>query len=235
MFSDINFIIILTICIAVGIAIFILLREFWCWYFKINEIRDLMKNEVEILVSLKTAILERIPDQAKKDMEKLDHKLNQKAINIDLGKSGEAGGVVFFDKGNYSDGWRYIEASPEDILPLISWKANEYKETLAKDRKLGGGKNNTIAIIAKNGEGLYAANMCRKYSLGGYSDWCLPSLEEMKKLGEFYSKKSQPLNSKYWTSTESNESYAYYYALANTKDETDDKMIKYCIRAIRYF
>lgn len=32
-----------------------------------------------------------------------------------IGDTGPAGGVVFFDKGYYSDGWRYLEAAPADL------------------------------------------------------------------------------------------------------------------------
>jgi len=30
--------------IVIFVLVFLLLREFWCWYFKINEIRDLLKK-----------------------------------------------------------------------------------------------------------------------------------------------------------------------------------------------
>ena len=32
-----------------------------------------------------------------------------------IGDIGPAGGYIFYDKGYYSDGWRYLEAAPADL------------------------------------------------------------------------------------------------------------------------
>ena len=34
---------------------------------------------------------------------------------LEGGVPGEAGGYVFYDKGRYSDGWRYMECAPENV------------------------------------------------------------------------------------------------------------------------
>jgi hypothetical protein len=50
---------------------------------------------------------------------------------------GPAGGFVFFDKGSYSDGWRYLEAAPENA-GVGTWdRANE----LCAEYSLGGYDN----------------------------------------------------------------------------------------------
>lgn len=37
-----------------------------------------------------------------------------------IGEIGPAGGWVFFDKGYYSDGWRFLEAAPKDLSGLFT-------------------------------------------------------------------------------------------------------------------
>ena len=38
-----------------------------------------------------------------------------------VGQPGPAGGIVFFDKGSYSDGWRFLEAASNDIAGTAEW------------------------------------------------------------------------------------------------------------------
>jgi len=105
-----------------------------------------------------------------------------------IGDTGPAGGIVFYDKGNNFDGWRYLEVAPAN-LGNAQWQSapKDVKET--KDT-IGSGKQNTQLI----GDDSRAALLCQQYSLGGFRDWFLPSKAEldlmyinlkMKDLGNF--------------------------------------------------
>ena len=95
-----------------------------------------------------------------------------------VGGEGLAGGIVFYDKGSYSDGWRYLEAAPSDQSTGIQWYNGKYID-IKTDTSVGTGKANTDAIIAAQGEGSYAAALCKSLTINGFSDWFLPSKDEL--------------------------------------------------------
>ena len=48
-----------------------------------------------------------------------------------IGDTGPAGGIIFYDKGNKTDGWRYLEAAPADLklvngVPTVDENAPGY-------------------------------------------------------------------------------------------------------------
>lgn len=50
-----------------------------------------------------------------------------------VGTVGPAGGIIFYDKGEYSNGWRYLEAAPADLrvvagIPTVNSSAPGYAE-----------------------------------------------------------------------------------------------------------
>lgn len=98
-----------------------------------------------------------------------------------IGDAGPAGGLVFYDKGNDSGGWRYLEAATKDISDR-SWADDMYKTTHARDTAVGGGLENTRKIAALYGKGQSLAADCLEYREGGYSDWYMPSKDELHQL-----------------------------------------------------
>ncbi len=60
--------------------------------------------------------------------------------------------------------------------------SNTVTTTNALDTGIGGGRLNTILIVANQGAGTYAAAECKNYTGGGYTDWYLPSKQELNKL-----------------------------------------------------
>ncbi len=101
---------------------------------------------------------------------------------------GPSGSYVFYDKGSYSDGWRYLEVAPDNIGRGIPWSYESTSgdvsasATYLLGTSLGdvewAGKNNTDIIVATLGDGNYMARACADYSSHGYDNWFMPSWGE---------------------------------------------------------
>jgi len=130
-----------------------------------------------------------------------------------VGQVGPAGGIVFFDKGSYSDGWRYLEAASADIAGTAEWGA--YGREIGRTTTgRGAGKRNT-QIIAENlqeiGETGRAAQITQEFRQGGYADWFLPSKDELHLMYENLKQKGlgRFQNGDYWSSSEVNHSNSW--------------------------
>jgi len=95
---------------------------------------------------------------------------------------GPAGGYIFYDKGYYSSGWRYLEAAPAST----EWTDEEWARGIdligATGTGVGTGQSNTTKIVTylnSQGKTGYAAQLCDALVYGGYSDWFLPSKDEL--------------------------------------------------------
>ena len=95
--------------------------------------------------------------------------------------SGPAGGPVFFDKGLYSNGWRYMEATAGN-LPWSLW-SSPLVEVNGTGAAVGDGPANTAAIVAALGAQTdRAALLANAHSEGGFDDWFLPSVGELEQM-----------------------------------------------------
>ena len=157
-----------------------------------------------------------------------------------IGEPGPAGGLVFYDKGEYSAGWRYLEAAPAST----EWKNTEWGayrvETGASGTAAGAGKANTNGIAVRlndRGETGKAAWLCDTLISGGYDDWFLPSLESLslmvenlhdEELGDF-------TDTFYWSSTEYSPHSAWKLHFDSARKYYSEKDERYHVRAIRAF
>ena len=116
-----------------------------------------------------------------------------------VGDTGPAGGKVFYDKGFYSEGWRYLEAAPADldgriIFGFYKATANSNSQKSGTSPCIGAGRTNTRMLVDTMGdlaytsyvqgdgtrEADYAAKLCQDLSFNGFDDWFLPSSRELR-------------------------------------------------------
>jgi hypothetical protein len=152
---------------------------------------------------------------------------------------GPAGGLIFYDKGSVSDGWRYLEAAPSDQSTSAEWGCYGTLISGADGTAVGTGEQNTIDIETGCTISDTAADICANLSLGGYSDWFLPSKDELNLMyqnlklfgvGGF-------ADLYYWSSSEYNANYAWNQDFLSG-DQTHpypDKNNTFRVRAVRAF
>ena len=111
------------------------------------------------------------------------------SVVYNLRDRGPVGGLIFYINPNYkTDGWRYLEAAPEDAGTTSEWLSSDrfLNNDLADGGTLtaiGTGKNNTAKILQyKGSDTAGAAEYCDTLMVNGYSDWFLPSNDELNQM-----------------------------------------------------
>jgi hypothetical protein len=150
---------------------------------------------------------------------------------LKIGDTGPAGGKVFYitDTGRHG-----LEAAPVDQSSGIEWGC--YGTVVGgTSEAIGTGNDNTVAINAQCGTGT-AASIAASYSLNGFSDWYLPSKDELNLL---YAQKTVVggfASGYYWSSTEDGSSAAWVQGFFNGLQYDylkNDASIR--VRAVRAF
>ena len=149
------------------------------------------------------------------------------------------GGIIFYLDGN-GDG---LIAAPSD-QPNTEWGCYGTFISGADGTAIGTGNQNTIDIVAGCTTSVTAADICANLTIGGYSDWFLPSKDELNEMylnigqGSLLGNIGGFGNYNYWSSSEGNSSFAWkqgfgggYQALADKSQSSSP----YCTRCIRAF
>jgi hypothetical protein len=140
-----------------------------------------------------------------------------------IGDTGPAGGVVFYDAGEHKTWGRYLEASPVSTegvglpwkrLTAIDKKRPVYRDVLkvkaqtqrVLSTQIGMGKINTDRIKKIYGRGRYAARYADAMVFNGFDDWFLPSKNELNVMYSVLGSASPGIGSYarsfYWSSSE---------------------------------
>ena len=154
-----------------------------------------------------------------------------------FGEAGPAGGMIFYDKGSVSGGWRYLEAAPSDQSSGIQWFNGNYID-IKTGTAVGSGKANTEAIIAAQGGGNYAAALCKELSINGFSDWFLPSKDELDLMYKNLKKANSGGFGEGWLWSSSqyhNYFTAWTQRFSDGGQYSVSKVNKYAVRACRAF
>ena len=124
-----------------------------------------------------------------------------------------------------------IIVSASDVSSGVKWYNGSYGvKTSANDKVVRTGSSNTTKIVNAQGAGSYAAQVCQDLSLNTYTDWQLPSIDELKIL---YSARS--LTGAYWSSTEYEAGWNYVRVVNDGQEGSRAKNVTLKVRAVRYY
>lgn len=171
--------------------------------------------------------------------------LTRTITTLSVGQAYQGGIVAYIlvsgDPGFDANTQHGLIAAVSDQSEGISWINNglyPYVSGIINQKALGTGLANTNAIINIQGEiaTSYAAGLARAHNGGGYSDWYLPSLDELNKLyinrvaiGGFAA-------TYYWSSSGNDlVQYAWFKNFSTAQEYITGKEALIRVRAIRAF
>lgn len=124
--------------------------------------------------------------------------------NYTLGGVGPAGGKIFYLDSTGSHGYEMAGS-----LGTAKWQnitnLGQATNIAGLGTAVGTGETNTNQIVSTLGNGNYAAKLCADYTKNGFSDWFLPSKDELIKVYSFFHtcgcESVSPINN-YWSSSQ---------------------------------
>ena len=149
----------------------------------------------------------------------------------DIGDIGPGGGVIFYTD-EFSAAGKYFEAKPITGNTFVFGCDNKY---LNNGEYYGEGLDNTKKIIDNCGTNT-AAYVCKTFNANNLSDWCLPTIQDLENLRNFYYDNNNAFSDRtYWSSTDVDTKNAYAYNFLLGEYDILDKGEKHEVIAVRYF
>ena len=122
------------------------------------------------------------------------------------------------DMGYISGQTHGIIAATSDQSLGAQWGCSS--TLIVTNTSLGTGPNNTLAIVNSCSETNVAASICKNLNSGNYSDWFLPSVEELKKV--------------YLNRATLNGLSAYYYWCSSQYDASNALLVDFSSGIVYY-
>jgi uncharacterized protein (TIGR02145 family) len=150
------------------------------------------------------------------------------------------GGIIAYilqpgDPGYITGQTHGLIAAPANQSAGMMWYNYTWALTGASGTALGTGNANTNSIVSTFGAGDYAAKVCYDLVLNGYSDWYLPSKDELNKLYVNRAVIGGLAADYYWSSSETGWTEAWMQHLSLGSAYPNPAYTSRYVRAIRSF